>query len=264
MRTEIIYEDKDILVIYKPAGLATQTAKLGQADVLSELKNYLMQSAKGSGKASQVPGREVYLGVIHRLDQPVEGLLVFAKQKRAAADLTKQLQSQGEGGSLHKHYYAVVCGNPEAKQGRLVDYMLKSAENLAVIVDKSANGQKQDQGKIQAREAVLEYQLKAGREVGKGISSADDSRRDEQNVALIDINIFTGRFHQIRAQMAHAGIPLLGDTKYGSAESKELTKALGIQAVALCAYSLEFLHPTTKKRMYFEEKPRGKAFEMFS
>ena len=87
MRTEIIYEDKSIMVVRKPAGLAAQTAKVGQQDVVSELKNYL---------------RQPYLGIIHRLDQPVEGLLVFAKTRDAAAELTAQLQRQGEGGTLHK------------------------------------------------------------------------------------------------------------------------------------------------------------------
>lgn len=255
MRTEIIYEDKDILVVYKPAGFATQTAKLGQADVVSELKNYLMQSAKGSGRGAQVSRGEMYLGVIHRLDQPVEGLLVFAKHKQAAADLTAQLQRQGEGGSLHKYYYAVVCGISEAKQGRLVDYMFKNSENLAVIVDKPGG---------QAKEAVLEYQITAQEKVVKRATEENDSAEERQELALADINILTGRFHQIRAQMAHAGMPLLGDAKYGSESSKELARAFGVQSVALCAYRLAFRHPVTKKPLCFEEKPRGKAFHLFS
>jgi len=237
MRTEIIYEDNDILVIYKPAGLATQTAKLGQSDVVSELKNYLKQP---------------YLGIIHRLDQPVEGLLVFAKNKKAAADLTVQLQRQGEGGSLHKHYYAVVCGKPEEKQGRLVDYMYKSQDNLAVIVEVSASVGKTEQGNVResAKEAILEYRILAQGKVA--------------DIAMVDINIFTGRFHQIRAQMAHAAMPLLGDAKYASEESKDLARTLGVQTVALCAYRLEFRHPITKKILSFEESPRGKAFHLFS
>lgn len=240
MRTEIVYEDKDILVVYKPAGLATQTAKLGQADVVSELKNYLAQGTRCVGGKSGA--QNVYLGIIHRLDQPVEGLLVFAKNKKAAADLTAQLQGQGEDGSLHKHYYAVVCGQSEEKQGRLVDYMYKSAENLAVIVEPGAVS---DASKNVAKEAVLEYRI---------LSSVN------KELALADIRIFTGRFHQIRAQMAHAGMPLLGDVKYGSAEAKELSGTLGVRTVALCAYSLDFQHPVTKKKMHFEEKPRGKVF----
>ena len=243
MRTEIIYEDNDILVVYKPAGLATQTSKLGQADVVSELKNYLKQP---------------YLGIIHRLDQPVEGLLVFAKQKKAAADLTAQLQRQGEVGSLHKHYYAVICGKPKESQGKLVDYMYKSPENLAVIVKESAGNM--------AKKAVLEYCVTHERKLVQGkVSSTSENSLEgsEVQIALADINILTGRFHQIRAQMAHAGMALLGDTKYGSEESRNLSRSLSVQTVALCAYRLEFQHPVTKNKMYFEEQPRGKVFGFF-
>lgn len=243
MRTEIIYEDNDILVVYKPAGLATQTAKLGQVDVVSELKNYLTQQTKVSGRATGASGGEAYLGIIHRLDQPVEGLLVFAKNKKSAADLTAQLQRQGEVGSLHKHYYAVVCGKPEEMQGRLVDYMYKSPDNLAVVVENPLAVR-------QAKEAILEYRIL--------------ERGTIAEIAMADINLLTGRFHQIRAQMAHAGMPLLGDVKYGTGESKELAKTLGVQTVALCAYRLEFRHPVTKKALCFEEKPRGKAFSLVS
>ena len=98
MRTEILYEDNSVLVIRKPAGLAVQSARIGQADVVSELKSYLAKQA-GAGQG------EPYLAVIHRLDQPVEGVLVFAKEKKAAAALTKQLSD----GTLNKHYYAVLC-----------------------------------------------------------------------------------------------------------------------------------------------------------
>lgn len=269
MRTEIIYEDKDILVVYKPAGLATQTAKLGQADVVSELKNYMKQS---------------YVGVIHRLDQPVEGLLVFAKHKKAAADLTAQLQRQSEGGSLNKHYYAVICGKLEVNQGRLVDYMYKSPENLAVIVEKakcetvpkettmSGKAEVVVQSKTnrdgnQIKEAILEYEIVKHWDNVAGEAAYELPKQPEEEstreLALADINILTGRFHQIRAQMAHAGMPLLGDAKYGSPEAKELARALGVQTVALCAYSLEFIHPVSKKKMQFKENPRGKAFSFF-
>ena len=275
MRTEIIYEDKDILVIYKPAGLATQTAKLGQADVVSELKSYLARAQK--------VGRDTYLGIIHRLDQPVEGLLIFAKHKKAAADLTAQLQRQGEGGNLHKHYYAVVCGKVAEQQGRLVDYMYKSSENLAVIVegyrdseahssevlpdkDKTGVVGKNSAAMPEPKKAELEYRiLKEKNFAGKSMGGiyANPSEEGTIQIALADIHILTGRFHQIRAQMAHGRMPLLGDAKYGSTEAKEWARTLGVQTVALCAYSLEFRHPATGKLMRFEERPRGKAFGLF-
>lgn len=282
MKTEILHEDKDILVIYKPAGLATQTAKIGQQDVVSELKNYLSRTQANP-----------YVGVIHRLDQPVEGLLVFAKNKKAAADLTAQLQKQGEGG-LHKHYYAVVCGKPSGQEGELVDYMYKSADNRAVIVEGVQSDEKQPtkakagapqsgstREPTKAKKAELRYCIVGEAEItdyqalqkqtaARGSDRENESKQTVQKqitsggIFRVDIHILTGRFHQIRAQMSHAGLPLLGDIKYGNEETCTVSKQLGIQNVALCAYRLEFIHPVTKKKMQFETEPKGKAFSLFS
>ena len=111
MKPRIIYQDDAIIVAYKPSGLATQTAKVGQADMVSELKKELAAQGKASG-VKQSP----YLGIIHRLDQPVEGLLVFAKTQKVAAVLSKQLS----GRTLNKQYFAVICGQVSAKEGELV------------------------------------------------------------------------------------------------------------------------------------------------
>ncbi len=228
MRTTIIYEDEHMIVAHKPAGLATQTSKVGQQDMVSELKN---------DRAAKQKGKTPYLGVIHRLDQPVEGLLVFAKEKQAAAILTKQLQA----GTLNKQYYAVICGKPAQKSGELVDYLYKDATGRAQIVTG-----KQEQFS-EAKKAVLQYQ------VLKQIPA-------KQPIFLVDIHIDTGRFHQIRAQMAHAGMPLLGDSKYGNETSIILSREYGIRNVALCAYSLELTHPVTGKKMSFAVEPEGKGF----
>ena len=127
MRTEILYEDKIIMVIRKPAGLAVQSAGIGQPDVVSELKSHL---AKLPDTGRLGPGKgEPYLGIVHRLDQPVEGVLVFAKEKKSAAVLTKQLSA----GTLNKQYYAVLCGYPDASEGELVDYLRKEG-SVAVAV----------------------------------------------------------------------------------------------------------------------------------
>lgn len=239
MRTEIIHEDKDILVIYKPSGLATQTAKIGQQDVVSELKNYLWQKRVATGAALGRPAP--YLGIIHRLDQPVEGLLVFAKNARTGAAFAQQLQKQGEAGSFHKDYYGVLCGRPDREEGELTDYLYKDKENRAVISEDGTQGKK----------AVLRYR------VLQTVSRAG-------TLTLADIHIDTGRFHQIRAQMAHAGTPLLGDGKYGDDSTREISQTLYVHTVALCACGLEFNHPSTGEKMSFRIKPRGKAFSFFS
>lgn len=242
MKTEMIYEDKDLLVIRKPAGLATQSAGVGQADVVSELKNYLARTSGSKGQP--------YLGIIHRLDQPVEGLLVFAKNKNAAAALTKQLGGQENSGLLNKQYYAVFCGKPSDKEGVLVDYMYKGTDGKAVVVKKksvteSSEGQR-------GAKAVLHYRILQTVIISTG-----------EELSLADINIETGRFHQIRAQMANAGMALLGDVKYGDEETKECSAKLGVRTVALCAYKLSFIHPVSGETLSFETKPETKGFSFF-
>ena len=222
MRTSILYEDKDIIVIHKPAGLATETSKVGQADVVSELKNHI---------------KSPYLGVVHRLDQPVEGLLVFGRTKAAAAALTRQLSE----GILNKRYYAVIGGQMIAAEGELVDYLYKNKENRAELVPK-------DQAAAAgAKEARLRYRV---------LESPGE-------IALAEITIQTGRFHQIRAQMSHAGMPLLGDVKYGTESSIEQSARLQVRNVALCAYEIQVEHPTKRKRMCFQTEPRERIFQFF-
>ena len=233
MRTEILYEDGNIIVAWKPAGLATQSSKVGQQDMVSELKKYLADKELRPVKAP-------YLGMVHRLDQPVEGLLVFAKDKQAAAGLTLQLSE----GTLNKHYYAVLCGQPSCKEGELVDYLYKDKDNVAKVVTGS------HEKYPEAKRALLHY--KALEEIST-----------PKELTLADIHIETGRFHQIRAQLAHAGLPLLGDMKYGGDSTAVLSRSLGIHYVALCAYSLEFCHPVSREKLTFQTKPQGKAFSLF-
>lgn len=224
MQTQIVYEDEAVLVIRKPAGLATESAGIGQKDVVSELKNYV---------AKKKPGKMPYLGVVHRLDQPVEGLLVFAKTKKAAENLTVQLGK----GTLKKEYLAVVCGKVPENTGRLVDYLAK--EKGMAVVKKAADAQ--------AKKAVLTYTKKA----------------ETEELTLLAVQIETGRFHQIRTQLSHAGFPILGDEKYGLEESKELSREKKIRFTALCAVSLSFRHPVTGKIMAFTQAPQNPAFAEF-
>lgn len=240
MQTQIVYEDEAVLVIRKPAGLATESAGIGRKDVVSELKNYV---------AKKNPGKMPYLGIVHRLDQPVEGLLVFAKTKKAAEDLTTQLGK----GTLKKEYLAVVCGKVPENTGRLVDYLAKE-KGMAVVknaadakTEKDVDAQTEKAAGPQAKKAVLTYTKKA----------------ETEKFTLLAVQIETGRFHQIRAQLSHAGFPILGDEKYGSEESKELSREKKIRFTALCAASLSFRHPVTGKTMAFTQTPQNPAFADF-
>lgn len=230
MKTKIVHEDRDILVCHKPAGLAVESAAIGRMDMVSELKNFL---------------KSPYLGVVHRLDQPVEGLLVFAKNPKAAAELSKQLQTN----TLNKEYFAAVCGKPNAESAKLVDYLQKDNETrMAKVVC---------QGVADAKEAILTYR------VLKTLEEQDAL------ISLLQVQIQTGRFHQIRAQLSNAGIPILGDQKYGNAESVELSKKIAIMSgqgvinVALCACSLEFKHPVSRETLSFQITPTEGAFGLF-
>lgn len=248
MQTQIVYEDEAVLVIRKPAGLATESAGIGQKDVVSELKNYV---------AKKNPGKMPYLGVVHRLDQPVEGLLVFAKTKKAAENLTAQLGK----GTLKKEYLAVVCGKVSENTGRLVDYLAKE-KGMAVVKD-AADAQSEKDADAQAKkDADVQAEKAADPQAKKAVLSYTKKAETEE-LTLLAVQIETGRFHQIRAQLSHAGFPILGDEKYGSEESKELSREKKIRFTALCAASLSFRHPVTGKTMAFTQAPQNPAFAEF-
>ena len=214
----IQYEDNELLVVYKPAGLATQSARVTSPDLVSSVTRHLK-------------GAPVY--VVHRLDQPVEGLLVLAKTKQAAAGLSKQLQA----GTLNKQYYALVYRGAEElpKEGILADYLWKNPQTQKAEIVAQASGK--------GKQAKLHYRVMTGKD----------------DIALLDVRIETGRFHQIRAQLAHAGFPILGDQKYGTQTSMERSEELGIKNVSLFAYALTFTHPKTGKQMEFQAKTQNLA-----
>lgn len=264
MQTQIVYEDEAVLVIRKPAGLATESAGIGQKDVVSELKNYV---------AKKNPGKMPYLGIVHRLDQPVEGLLVFAKTKKAAENLTAQLGK----GTLKKEYLAVVCGKVPENTGRLVDYLAK--EKGMAVVKNAADAQIKDAADAQVKDAAdVQVKNAADAKTEKDVDAQAEKAADPQakkavltytkkaeteKFTLLAVQIETGRFHQIRAQLSHAGFPILGDEKYGSEESKELSREKKIRFTALCAASLSFRHPVTGKTMVFTQTPQNPAFADF-
>ena len=235
MQKNIVFEDEHIIVAYKPAGIATQTARLGQQDMVSELKNYLARKPENKGKG------EPYLGLVHRLDQPVAGILAFAKTKQAAASLSKQITE----GTFHKYYYAIVYGRLKNENGTLNDYLYKDGKtNMSLVVKKDFP---------EAKEARLFYQQKQTLMVLEA----------QQEASLVEIELFTGRHHQIRVQMANAEMPLLGDSKYGTEESKEFSREIGCRNVALCACKLVLKHPATNKEVCFEKQPEEEIFKPF-
>lgn len=238
MNLQIIHEDNDILLCHKPAGVATQTKRLGQQDMESFLKNYRAKK-----------GEQPYIGAVHRLDQPVEGIMVFAKNQAAAASLSKQVQQR----MIGKYYYAVSTHAPANPEGVLEDYLLTDKKtNYTTVVEFPASEERTfskgatmfpENAKLLAKKAKLEYRI---------VESAEEA-------TLFEIQLHTGRQHQIRVQMAHMGCPLVGDSKYGEAAGT----GIGEKGLALCSYRLEFVHPTTGKKMDFSIKPQGEAFLKF-
>ena len=209
----VIYKDSDIIIVNKPAGIPVQTKNITQKDLESEIKKML--SAEGK--------KDPYLAVINRLDQPVSGLVLFALNKNAAAKLSDDLTK----GRVDKYYKAEVLGEFEQKEGMLEDMIYKDGKtNMSFRVDEK------DPRYKDAKKAVLEY-----REVSPG---------------NLEIKLITGRHHQIRVQLANAGHPLLGDTKYGTDESREETAKRGIKELKLQAYKLEINHPRTGERLEYQ------------
>jgi 23S rRNA pseudouridine1911/1915/1917 synthase len=217
----IIYEDPTIIITHKPPNLPTETSRLGTPDLVSQLKLHRKQN-----------GEPTYLATIHRLDQPVEGLLVFAKTKAAAANLSAQLTK----GTLSKSYTALVDGAlPIGKPQQLTDYLLKDTKaNTSAVVDKTTKG---------AKEAILTYTC-----------LSTHTTPDNTPYSIVEIHLTTGRHHQIRVQMSHAGYPLLGDIKYGNPHSELLSKQLKISETALLADKICLVHPDTGKKMNFQIK----------
>lgn len=221
-RPEIIFEDKDIIVCHKPAGMATQTKRLGQQDMESFLKNY---------RASKK--EQPYIGVVHRLDQPVEGVMVFAKNPKAAAALSKQVQQR----IIGKHYYAVCTKTVHAQlqpqeqteelslgnTGTLTDYILTDKKNNISKVVSPEDVNKNPQ----AKRAVLDYEV----------------IKQEQDKTVFDITLHTGRQHQIRLQLSNMGYSIIGDKKYGGIANDKLM---------LCSYRIEFDHPINGTKMDFK------------
>ena len=205
----ILYEDNHLLVVVKPCNIPVQKDSSNNLDLLTSLKEYIKVKYNKPGN--------VYLGLVHRLDRPVGGTMVFARTSKAADRLSEAIKKN----EVNKYYLAVVCGSVIPKEGVFEDYLLKDEKSNITKVDKS--------GKY----AKLEYEV---------LNEVD-------KLSLVRIHLITGRSHQIRVQFASRNLPLWGDNKYNK-------NAKSGEQIALWSNMLEFEHPTTKEKMHFESLPK--------
>ncbi|MCI8272529.1 MAG: RluA family pseudouridine synthase [Clostridia bacterium] len=212
-KLNVIYEDNHIIVVEKQPNIPSQADKTEDIDMLTIIKEYLKEKYNKPGN--------VYLGLVHRLDRPVGGVMVFAKTSKAASRLSEQVREK----IFKKEYLAVVDGEFESKCGTLEDYLYKDERNnISKVVNKE---------KKNAKIAKLDYMVLKYNEVKK--------------LSLVKINLHTGRHHQIRVQLANAEHSIFGDQKYG-------IRGKGKQ-IALWAYKLIIQHPITKEEMTFKVLP---------
>ena len=212
----IIYEDNHLLVVEKPINIPTQQDSSNDKDLLTLLKEYLKEKYNKPGN--------VYLGLVHRLDRPGGGVMVFARTSKAASRLSEQIRNN----TFKKEYYAVVCGKAK-ESDHLIDKLLKDEKTNITKVD--------SKGKV----AILDYKL---------VDYKD-------NLSLVSINLETGRSHQIRVQFSSRNLPLYGDQKYNkNAKVKE--------QLALFSKKITFNHPITNKNISFElDLPNRYPFNLY-
>ncbi len=212
---KVIYEDNHIIVVEKKPNIPSQADKTEDIDMLSIVKSYIKEKY-------QKPGN-VYLGLVHRLDRPVGGIMIFAKTSKAASRLSNEVREK----VFKKKYLAVVDGKLDKKEGVLEDYLYKDERNnISKVVKKE---------KKNAKYAKLEYKVLKYNKI--------------KDLSLLEINLHTGRHHQIRVQLSNMGHSIFGDQKYG-------TRGRGKQ-IALWAYELTIIHPTTKEKMTFTDMPEA-------
>ncbi len=208
----ILHEDNHIIVVLKPQNVPTCEDESKDRDMLTIIKEYVKETYNKQGN--------VYLGLVHRLDRPTGGVMVFAKSSKAASRLSQQLVD----GDFEKRYYTVLVGEPKEEKATLTHYLKKNAvNNMVYVCPQTVSG---------AKMARLDYTV-----------------LDSKNgVSLTDVRLHTGRSHQIRVQMNAIGTPVYGDMRYGGEKAKK-------GYLALWAYYLSFTHPVSKERMVFRVQP---------
>lgn len=208
----IVYEDNHLLVVVKPQNLPCCEDSTGDPDLLSLMKIYLKEKYDKKGEA--------FLGLVHRLDRPTGGVMVYAKTSKAAARLSEEIKD----GDMEKKYFTVVYGAPKEAQNELIHYLLKDTNNNIVYsVPMATEG---------AQKAILLYKV----------------LESKNNLSLVEVRLKTGRSHQIRVQMATIGTPLYGDQKYSNGKAE-------LGNLALWATELKFIHPVTKEKLMFRVYP---------
>ena len=216
-KINIIYEDNHLLVVEKPVNIPVQEDKSKDTDMITILKKYRIEHENKKGDA--------FIGLVHRLDRPVGGIMVFAKTSKAASRLSEEIRNN----TFHKTYLAVVQ-NKLPKTGILEDYIIKDKNNNISKITNKENG----------KYSALEYKV---------LNTKD-------NLSLVEINLITGRSHQIRLQFSSRGNPLVGDSKYGNNPNNI--------NIALFAKSITFKHPTTKETLTFSlNLPNRYPFNIF-
>ena len=211
-KLNILYEDNHIIVVEKKPNILSQSDNTHDLDLLTMVKEYIKEKYNKKGN--------VYLGLVHRLDRPVGGIMVFARTSKAASRLSKQIQDK----KFKKYYFAITSKVLKEKKKKLTDYIEKLPNGNSIITTK-------EKGKLSTLEfSELEHNSKH---------------------SLVKIKLETGRHHQIRVQFAALGYPLCGDQRYGKEDKTQ---------IALYAYHLEFIHPTTKKVLIFEKAPDNKGW----
>jgi 23S rRNA pseudouridine1911/1915/1917 synthase len=239
---EVLYEDNHLIAVYKSAGVLVQGDKTGDKCLMDEVKEYLK-------KKYNKPGN-VFLGLLHRLDRPVSGIILFAKTSKGTSRLSEQFRNH----SVKKIYHAMVENAPKQKSGTLVHYLKKDEKkNFVTVFNEPTGG---------ALKAELDYEIINKRVRPKGLRrNGDESRQRSKaerpspnneglsppflttgDFALLKVSLKTGRPHQIRAQLAHIGCPIVGDVKYGSRVKYKNGE------IALCATELGFETATTKEK----------------
>ncbi|MBE5735508.1 MAG: RluA family pseudouridine synthase [Clostridiales bacterium] len=209
----VIYEDNHILVVIKPQNIPTQADITGDTCMVDMVESYLREKYNKPGN--------VYVGLVHRLDRPTGGLMIFAKTDKAAKRLSESIKTK----DFEKMYLTVVNGEPRDKVATLTNYLKKSSrDNMVRVVPELTTG---------AKYAELSY----------------ETLEVKEKVSLVRVNLVTGRSHQIRVQMKHIGHPVYGDVRYGG---DILAKGHNL---ALWSYKIRFIHPTTKQTMTFISLP---------